>query len=176
MVYSQTLQSYTDFLDAVDNGVMENTVVEDDSIASKYYRLPPGSTLRDVILHIRADEGKGGDDDDDDLLSQKQTNVSIQTAYHGLYNHGISDHILSGGFDENITEPGGEILASSSSDLMKLGPRGGIASSLEESLELPMFPPTKRSPRSSAEFIFVDDDDDKASDTESETTSGAPRF
>jgi len=46
--------AYTAFLQAVDEGKFVNAPAPD--IAINYYRLPPDAKLRDVILHVRADE------------------------------------------------------------------------------------------------------------------------
>lgn len=46
--------SYTEFLKDLDNGTFENMPAP--AIAIDYWRLPPDSTLRDVIVVIRADE------------------------------------------------------------------------------------------------------------------------
>ncbi|KAK1566907.1 hypothetical protein Q3G72_005903 [Acer saccharum] len=46
--------SYTEFLKDLDNGTMEN--VPAPAIAIDYWRLPADSTLRDVVIVIRADE------------------------------------------------------------------------------------------------------------------------
>ncbi|KAK4752278.1 hypothetical protein SAY87_021076 [Trapa incisa] len=50
----EAIHSYTEFLKEIDNGNIEN--VPAPSIAIDYWRLPPGSTLRDVVLVVRADE------------------------------------------------------------------------------------------------------------------------
>ena len=50
-------RAYTDYLKAVDSGAIPNKELSNTSIAKRFYRLPDGSTLRDVILHVRADEG-----------------------------------------------------------------------------------------------------------------------
>jgi len=47
-------RAYNDYLKAVDNGDIPNRPAP--AIAIQYYRLPPDATLRDVILHVRADE------------------------------------------------------------------------------------------------------------------------
>jgi len=47
-------RAYTDYLAAVDSGAIPN--VPAGEIAKRYYRLPDDATLRDVILHVRADE------------------------------------------------------------------------------------------------------------------------
>lgn len=72
-------RAYTDYLKAVDSGAIPNHVLSERSIAKRFYRLPDGATLRDVILHVRADE-----------------------AFHALYNHGLSTQIGEGGIDKDI--------------------------------------------------------------------------
>lgn len=67
------LRAYNDFVRALKDGRIPNTVLEEDSIARKFYRLPEGSTLYDVVVRVRADE-----------------------AYHALYNHGLADQIEQG--------------------------------------------------------------------------------
>ncbi|QDZ24790.1 ubiquinol oxidase [Chloropicon primus] len=47
-------RAYTEYLEAVDEGAIPNVPAGD--IAKAYYRLPDDATLRDVILHVRADE------------------------------------------------------------------------------------------------------------------------
>jgi ubiquinol oxidase len=46
--------AYTDFLRAIDSGELPNKPAP--AIAIKYYSLPPDATVRDVVLHVRADE------------------------------------------------------------------------------------------------------------------------
>lgn len=46
--------SYSEFLKDLDNGSFEN--VPAPAIAIDYWRMPPDSTLRDVVVVIRADE------------------------------------------------------------------------------------------------------------------------
>ncbi|MBA0719080.1 hypothetical protein Golax_006787 [Gossypium laxum] len=50
----EAIHSYTEFLKELDNGNIEN--VPAPPIAIDYWRLPPNSTLRDVVLAVRADE------------------------------------------------------------------------------------------------------------------------
>merc|ERR1712118_92620 len=47
-------RAYTEYLQAVDNGDIPNKPA--GAIAKQYYHLPDDATLRDVILHVRADE------------------------------------------------------------------------------------------------------------------------
>lgn len=48
------VQAYTDYLTAIDRGAIPNGPAPD--IAKLYYRLPEHATIRDVVLHVRADE------------------------------------------------------------------------------------------------------------------------
>ncbi|XP_057477437.1 ubiquinol oxidase 2, mitochondrial-like [Actinidia eriantha] len=50
----EAVNSYTDFLNDLENGNFEN--VPAPAIAIDYWRLPPESTLKDVVTVIRADE------------------------------------------------------------------------------------------------------------------------
>lgn len=50
----EAIHSYTEFLKEIDNGNIEN--VPAPAIAIDYWRLPSGSTLRDVVMVVRADE------------------------------------------------------------------------------------------------------------------------
>lgn len=50
----EAIHSYTEFLKELDKGNIEN--VPAPAIAVDYWRLPPESTLRDVVLVVRADE------------------------------------------------------------------------------------------------------------------------
>lgn len=50
----EAVNSYSEFLEDLDNGNFEN--VPAPAIAIDYWRLPPNSTLRDVVFVIRADE------------------------------------------------------------------------------------------------------------------------
>ncbi|KAK3429721.1 hypothetical protein EUGRSUZ_E01213 [Eucalyptus grandis] len=50
----EAIHSYTEFLKELDNGSIEN--VPAPAIAIDYWQLPEGSTLRDVVLVVRADE------------------------------------------------------------------------------------------------------------------------
>jgi ubiquinol oxidase len=46
--------AYTDYLRAIDSGKIKNRPAP--KIAIDYYRLPSDADLRDVVLHVRADE------------------------------------------------------------------------------------------------------------------------
>ncbi|CAH9077565.1 unnamed protein product [Cuscuta europaea] len=50
----EAIHSYTEFLKELDKGNIEN--VPAPAIAVDYWRLPPNSTLRDVVMVVRADE------------------------------------------------------------------------------------------------------------------------
>nr|DAD19335.1 TPA_asm: hypothetical protein HUJ06_020798 [Nelumbo nucifera] len=50
----EAIHSYTEFLKELDKGNIEN--VPAPAIAIDYWHLPPDSTLRDVVLAVRADE------------------------------------------------------------------------------------------------------------------------
>lgn len=50
----EAFSAYTQFLEAIDTGKIENKPAPD--IAIEYYRLPADARLRDVVLHVRADE------------------------------------------------------------------------------------------------------------------------
>ncbi|KAL8209923.1 hypothetical protein R6Q57_006655 [Mikania cordata] len=50
----EAIHSYTEFLKELDNGNIEN--VKAPAIAIDYWRLPMDSTLRDVVMVVRADE------------------------------------------------------------------------------------------------------------------------
>ncbi|KAL2544360.1 Ubiquinol oxidase 1a [Forsythia ovata] len=50
----EAIHSYTEFLKELDKGTIEN--VPAPAIAIDYWRLPPDSTLRDVVIVVRADE------------------------------------------------------------------------------------------------------------------------
>ncbi|KAK1417844.1 hypothetical protein QVD17_26978 [Tagetes erecta] len=50
----EAIHSYTEFLKELDNGNIEN--VKAPAIAIDYWRLPADSTLRDVVMVVRADE------------------------------------------------------------------------------------------------------------------------
>jgi hypothetical protein len=47
-------RAYNDYIQAIDRGEIVNRPA--GSIARKYYRLADDATLRDVVLHVRADE------------------------------------------------------------------------------------------------------------------------
>ena len=55
----EACKSYTEFLEKIDQGVVENVVAPE--IARNYYKLPDDALLRDVVLHIRDDEAKHRD-------------------------------------------------------------------------------------------------------------------
>jgi len=55
----EACKSYTEFLDKIDEGVVEN--VPAPRIAKDYYNLPEDALLRDVVLCIREDEAKHRD-------------------------------------------------------------------------------------------------------------------
>ncbi|KAM7510668.1 hypothetical protein LguiB_009543 [Lonicera macranthoides] len=50
----EAIHSYTEFLKELDKGTIEN--VPAPAIAIDYWRMPPNSTLRDVVVVVRADE------------------------------------------------------------------------------------------------------------------------
>lgn len=50
----EAIHSYTEFLKEIDNGNIKN--VPAPAIAIDYWRMPPNSTLRDVVTVVRADE------------------------------------------------------------------------------------------------------------------------
>ncbi|KAE9606974.1 putative ubiquinol oxidase (non-electrogenic) [Lupinus albus] len=50
----EAIHSYTEFLKELDKGTIEN--VPAPAIAIDYWQLPPNSTLRDVVVVVRADE------------------------------------------------------------------------------------------------------------------------
>lgn len=50
----EAIHSYTEFLKELDKGTIEN--VPAPAIAIDYWRMPPNSTLRDVVMVVRADE------------------------------------------------------------------------------------------------------------------------
>ena len=75
-------RAYTDFLRAVDAGEIPNPKLEKNSIGARFYRLEgENRTLRDLILHVRADE-----------------------AFHHMYNHGLSNQIRDGVMDKDIQQ------------------------------------------------------------------------
>lgn len=66
--------AYTDYLSAIDSGKIPLKPAPE--IAIEYYRLPPDATVRDVVLHVRADE-----------------------AAHREYNHMLADKYKAGDLD-----------------------------------------------------------------------------
>ncbi|ORZ01464.1 alternative oxidase-domain-containing protein [Syncephalastrum racemosum] len=50
----EAIHSYTLFLEAIENGEIENTKA--DSMAIEYYNMTPKATLRDVVVAVRSDE------------------------------------------------------------------------------------------------------------------------
>jgi hypothetical protein len=80
-------RAYNDFLHAIDQGEIENVPAGD--IARQYYGLANGATLRDVVLHVRADE-----------------------AYHAMYNHHFADQLGLGRGDDHHVPPEAELLRS----------------------------------------------------------------
>src|SRR5437762_2823753 len=55
----EAVLSYTQYLDLIDRGAVENVPAPD--IAVKYWHLPQEARLRDVVIAIRADEMKHRD-------------------------------------------------------------------------------------------------------------------
>lgn len=47
-------RAYTEYLQAIDSGAIAN--VPAGGFARKYYHLPDDAKLRDIVLHVRADE------------------------------------------------------------------------------------------------------------------------
>jgi len=71
-------RAYNELLHGIDVGEIPNAELPPNSIAAKFYRLPPGSRFRDIVLHVRADE-----------------------IYHNLYNHALASQARKeGGLDE----------------------------------------------------------------------------
>jgi ubiquinol oxidase len=66
--------AYTSYLAAVDSGALPLRAAPD--IAIQYYRLAPDATVRDVLLHVRADE-----------------------AAHREFNHHLADKYTAGELD-----------------------------------------------------------------------------
>jgi len=77
-------RAYTEYLEAVDSGAIPN--VPAGVIAKQYYRLGDDATLRDVILHVRADE-----------------------CMHRDFNHGLSDQLDRNEIDERPTKMGEQV-------------------------------------------------------------------
>jgi len=50
----QAVRAYTDYLRALDKGQLPN--IPAPEIARKYWQLPEGAKIRDVVLRVRADE------------------------------------------------------------------------------------------------------------------------
>mmetsp|Transcript_10140 Transcript_10140/g.12195 ORF Transcript_10140/g.12195 Transcript_10140/m.12195 type:complete len:318 (+) Transcript_10140:569-1522(+) len=73
--------AYTEYLDAIDSGAIPN--VPAGKIAKEYYRLPDNATLRDVVLHVRADE-----------------------CMHRDFNHHLGDLYANAEHDEHPTKMG----------------------------------------------------------------------
>ena len=55
----EAVVSYTSYLKAIDDGALEN--VPAPQIAKRYWRLPDGARLREVVEAVRADEAKHRD-------------------------------------------------------------------------------------------------------------------
>lgn len=73
-------RAYTDYLASIDSGKIENKPAP--AIARTYYRLPENATLRDVILHVRADEAMHRD---------------VNHQFGNMYANKKTDHPLHGG-------------------------------------------------------------------------------
>jgi len=65
----EAFAAYTQYLQAIDAGKIENKPAPD--IAIEYYRLPLDAKLRDVVLHVRADE-----------CMHRDFNHALANAYH----------------------------------------------------------------------------------------------
>lgn len=55
----EAVVSYTQYLAVIDHGQIENVAAPD--IAREYWKMPAGSTLRDVVIQVRADEARHRD-------------------------------------------------------------------------------------------------------------------
>uniref|UniRef100_A0A7S0ZH80 Alternative oxidase n=1 Tax=Timspurckia oligopyrenoides TaxID=708627 RepID=A0A7S0ZH80_9RHOD len=71
----EAFAAYTLFLQAIDEGKIENRPAPD--IAIEYYRLPGDAKLRDVVLHVRADECMHRDFNH--MLSDKYKNEDLNS-------------------------------------------------------------------------------------------------
>lgn len=52
----EAVRSYTNYLELIDNGTIENVPAPD--LAIQYYKMASDATLRDMIVHVRDDEAK----------------------------------------------------------------------------------------------------------------------
>lgn len=55
----EAVRSYTNYLELIDKGVIENVPAPD--LAIQYYKMNKDATLRDMIINVRADEAKHAD-------------------------------------------------------------------------------------------------------------------
>mmetsp|Transcript_124999 Transcript_124999/g.186696 ORF Transcript_124999/g.186696 Transcript_124999/m.186696 type:complete len:115 (+) Transcript_124999:619-963(+) len=86
-------KAYTDYLEAIDNGYIKNGPAP--TIAKRYYRLKEDATIRDVVLHVRADECMHRDFNH--MLAEKHKKNEIDTEP----DHMIGDLRWEGGYNEN---------------------------------------------------------------------------
>ena len=52
----EAVHSYTNYLELIDNGTIENVSAPD--LAIEYYKMQKNATLRDMIVNVRKDEAK----------------------------------------------------------------------------------------------------------------------
>jgi ubiquinol oxidase len=55
----EAVRSYTNYLELIDKGVIENVSAPD--LAIQYYKMNKDATLKDMIINVRADEAKHAD-------------------------------------------------------------------------------------------------------------------
>lgn len=76
----EAVLSYTHYLDEIDAGRTQNVAAPE--IARRYWAMPADATLRDVVLHVRADE-----------------------AHHRDVNHGFADELAGRTVDHGACAP-----------------------------------------------------------------------
>lgn len=59
LLEEEAVESYTHYLEAIDNGTVENC--DAPKIAKEYWQLPEDAKLRDVVIAVRADEAEHRD-------------------------------------------------------------------------------------------------------------------
>jgi len=93
-------RNYTDYLHSLDEGKLENR--EAPQIAKDYYRLGPDARIREVVLHVRADEAmhrdvnhhfsnkyRQGDTDSAPEFMQERV-VADKTSNEGFRDEGVA--------------------------------------------------------------------------------------
>ncbi|GAB0497545.1 hypothetical protein MMPV_008880 [Pyropia vietnamensis] len=117
------VQAYTDYLNAIDRGDIPNGPAPE--IAKLYYRLAPNATIRDVVLHVRADECMHRDVNH--MLADKHHARDGHTRPHFMASDTAATHAPPADAFGHSGPGGGEGGAAALSETLQEGTLGGAS-------------------------------------------------